>query len=142
MGRRIDSAELEQRREWVRKQVESGLSAARFCRENALNPNCFHTWKRDLLETPSKAARTNSKRTTPKSVAIDSVAIDSVAIESRDGSKQPSSFLQIPVSIPSSPTWVEVSMADGIVVRVPAANLAALKLVLASLKSDREGAYA
>jgi len=112
MGRRIDSAELELRREWVRKQVESGLSAARFCRENALNPNCFHTWKRDLLETPSKAARTNSKRTTSTSVAI----------ESRDGSKQPSSFLQIPVSIPSSPTWVEVSMADGIVVRVPAAT--------------------
>jgi len=33
-------------------------------------------------------------------------------------------------------------MADGIVVRVPAANLAALKMVLSSLKADREGAYA
>jgi len=137
MGRRIDSTELEQRREWVRKQVESGLSAARFCRENTLNPNCFHTWKRGLLATQSKAARTNSKRTTPKSVAI-----ESVAIKSRTGSKRPSSFLQIPASIPSSPTWVEVSMADGIVVRVPAANLAALKMVLSSLKADREGAYA
>jgi len=137
MGRRIDSTELEQRREWVRKQVESGLSAARFCRENALNPNCFHTWKRDLLAVQSRAARTNSKRTTPRSVAI-----ESVAIESRAGSKRPSSFLQIPASIPSSPTWVEVSMADGIVVRVPAANLAALKMVLSSLKADREGAYA
>jgi|GEM_PF-3657138 len=48
MGRRVDSAVWDQRREWVCKQQASGLSVAQFCRENALNLNNFDAWKRRL----------------------------------------------------------------------------------------------
>ncbi len=41
MGRRVDSALWDQRRELVQKQLRSGLSVGEFCRENALNLNNF-----------------------------------------------------------------------------------------------------
>ena len=40
-------------------------------------------------------------------------------------------------AVPGMP-WVEISQAGGMVVRVPAANLAALKLVLGVLAANEE----
>lgn len=38
MGRRVDSLLWDQQRDWVQKQVESGLSAGQFCRDNGKRP--------------------------------------------------------------------------------------------------------
>ena len=53
-------------------------------------------------------------------------------------------FVQMPTpiqtAVPAVPgmPWVEISQAGGMVVRVPAANLAALKLVLGVLAANEE----
>jgi hypothetical protein len=54
------------------------------------------------------------------------------------GRKKQQVFVQLPlptaaVATAGSAAWVEVSLADGLVVRVPASNLAALQIVLNSL---------
>ena len=48
MGRRVDSAAWDERRKWIERQASSGISAARFCRENGLIVSNFHAWKRKL----------------------------------------------------------------------------------------------
>lgn len=75
MGRRIDESEWDQRRELLRRQESSGLSAARFCRENDVKLWNFHAWKRRLNE---EGAPTKSEQ------------------ESERGDARPRSFVQIP----------------------------------------------
>lgn len=51
MSRRIDDAIWEERRAWIARQADSGLSAARFCREQGQNLSNFHAWKRKFAES-------------------------------------------------------------------------------------------
>ena len=41
MSGRVEESVWEERREWIRKQEASGLSAAQFCRENGLHGRGF-----------------------------------------------------------------------------------------------------
>ena len=117
MGRRIDEAVWNERRELLERQALSGLSAARFCREQGVKLGNFQAWKRKFnghlsAEWAGSAARSES------------------------GRQKPSSFVQVPIqAVPrmAASSWIEVSSAAGIVVRVPAGNLPALQMVLESL---------
>lgn len=122
MSGRIDASIWEERQGWVRRQQESGLSAARFCRENGLNVGNFHAWRQKL--------------------AKDSPAQSSLET-SRVIGHQPSmrAFVQVPLASTAGAkgsSWIEISLADGMVVRVPASNLAALELVLSALNPLKE----
>lgn len=57
MSGKIDPAIWEERQGWVRRQQESGLSAARFCRENGLHVGNFHTWRRKLVKDSRAQSR-------------------------------------------------------------------------------------
>ena len=124
MGRRIDKATWDERRAWIEGQARSGGSAARFCRENGLNLSNFHAWKRKLGGAGPAIQR---RRMDPadKAQALLSNA-----------------FVQVPVPVgsreASSAPWIEVVLASGMVVRVPAANLPALQVVLSALRPARE----
>ena len=128
MGGRIDSATWDQRRAWIEKQATSGFSAARFCRENELKLSNFNAWKRKL---GGVGAATRPKRGEQSGKAITLLS---------------NAFTQVPFQVTSrvasSAQWIEISLADGMVVRVPAANLPALKLVLGALGASQEPTHA
>ena len=120
-GRTVRDAMWDERREWIRKQRESGLSVAQFCRDHGLHLGNFHAWRLRIAELDAISEH--------KSMAV---------TETRShGPLAKPTFLQ--VTIPSNAafarqeTWVEVSLANGMIVRVPSSNLAAIEAVIASL---------
>lgn len=126
MGRRVDSALWDQRQEWVQKQLQSGLSAGTFCRENALNLNNFQAWKRRLKRTDQNDKSSTQPRSGKKLLRVSTESVGHPA------------FVQIPTVAVASSSWIEVSLSEGIVVRVPSTNLAALRMVLGVLKPVSE----
>jgi transposase-like protein len=116
----------EERRAWIAKQQQSGLSVAHFCREHGLHARNFHSWRYRLGEGPIGG--------------VGPLAGKSTMVGSH---KQRQAFVQLAlpattVAPASSATsggaaWVEISSASGVVVRVPGSNLAALQIVLNSL---------
>lgn len=124
MGGRIENAIWDERREWLEKHRRSGCSAAGFCREHGLNLSNFHAWKRKLQGAAPVKWRLRGK---PAGQAEDLLS---------------SAFLQVPVPVAaraaSGASWIEVCLAEGMVVRVPATNLPALQVVLSALNPCRE----
>lgn len=124
MGRRIDKATWDERRAWIDKQGCSRFSAAQFCRENGLKLGNFRAWKQKLQGAASVKRQLGGNQTGP--------ANDGLA----------SAFVQVPVPVTSraaaSTSWIEVSLADGMVIRVPASNGPALQLVLSALLPAQE----
>lgn len=126
MGRRLEDSVWEERREWVQRQASSGMSAARFCQEHDLKLGNFHVWKRRLNETAASEWPLNAK-------------------DNREsGDRRPSGFLQVPIPSMAAGTgdtsWIEVSSAVGIVVRVPSGNLPVLRAVLGALAKENADA--
>ncbi len=126
MSGRVEESVWEERREWVRRQRESEVSVARFCRDNGLHEGNFYSWRRRFAMADSGSV---------------------IAGNLPSGRRALQAFVQLPlptVAVASSgPSWIEVSLADGMVVRVPASNLAALEAVLSSLnRSAQESRHA
>lgn len=121
MAGRVEESVWAERQEWIRRQEESGLSVAQFCRENSLHVGNFHAWRLRFAKL-----RGQSHIGTGKAVG-----------------RTLQAFVQLPVPpVPAvastGPSWIEVSLADGMVVRVPSANIAALESVLGSLSRWRQ----
>ena len=137
MSGRIDQSKWVERQEWVRQQQASGLSVAEFCREHGLDVGNFYAWKHKLageLQGQSQSVAGKSG-TGEKSFAGKSVAGDRAIARA---------FVQVPLPPTNGATgspWIEISLADGTVVRVPASNLAALKLVLSTLNPSIQEAW-
>ena len=125
MSGRIDPAVWAEQQEWIRKQIDSGFSVARFCREHGLHIGNFHAWK-SKLSTDSQVVDAN------RNGAVQRPGHSGLA------------FVQLPrpaaSSINAPNAWVEISKADGLIVRVPASNLMALQLVLSALRPVTEEA--
>ncbi len=126
MGRRVDEAEWLERRNWVERQAASGLSAARFCLENGLNPTNFHAWRRWIAESATKSLS------------------EVTAFEGQRRERVPSVFLRVPIQpesqVGARRSWVEISLASGMVVRVPSDNAPALRTVLDTLREEAQDA--
>ena len=126
MGRRIDKAVWDERRDLLQRQASSGISAARFCRENGLKHSTFHAWKRKLNGGAGGDWRLHSDGKIGPS------------------DRRSSSFVQVPIPAAtranSQASWVEVSSAAGIVVRVPSGDLPALRMVLGTLSQENANA--
>jgi hypothetical protein len=121
MAVRVEESVWEERREWIRRQQEGGLSVAQFCRDNDLREANFHAWRLRFAKVNGQ-----SHVGTRKLVS---------------GRQTLQAFVQLPlpqVSVASCTSWIEVSLADGMVVRVPASNLPALEAVLSSLNRSRQ----
>lgn len=137
MARKRKQALWDQWRQRVERQRESRLSIAAFCRKEGLSPASFHSWKR-RLRTSAPA------RTLRKAAAIQRPGDQRGTVTERPG-RQPSpirsatairsaDFLQLPVLGARSSPWIELTLVDGTIVRVPQQNLAALHMVLRVLR--------
>jgi hypothetical protein len=136
MARQLNQALWDQWRQRLKRQRESGLSIAAFCRRENLSPHGFHAWKRKLRK--ATAGEHASRRAT---AAQPSRRRQGVVLRRRGLAKaavlpRPTDFLQLPVaSAPPSP-WIELSLSDGTVVRLPQQNVAALLAVLRVLRGE------
>ena len=126
MGRRVEDAVWDERRDLLQRQASSGISAVRFCRDNGLKLSNFHSWKRKLNGGTAGDWRMHSDGKIGP-------------VDPRSGS-----FVQVPIravpGVSSYASWIEVSSAAGIVVRVPAGNLPALQMVLEAIPREASNA--
>jgi hypothetical protein len=138
MTRRVNQVLWEQWRERMERQRESGLSIAEFCRKEGVSAVAFHTWKRKLrgqavVRSPTgeagpgrgaaKLSEATSPRRRPRAPRADGAARASSA-----------KFLQLPVLGTRSGPWIELTLVDGTIVRIPQQNLAALQTVFMILR--------
>lgn len=129
-------------RERLKRQSESGLTVEAFCQQEGVSTSMFYRWQRQLQE-PSpeptaseavgKAPRPGKKRGgRPRRQHQRS----EVAPAKEPAAKQPRGFLRLPVRNVRSMPWIELTLVDGTVVRVPQENLAALTTVLRTLRPE------
>jgi hypothetical protein len=137
MARQVNQVLWDQWRQRIDRQRTSGLSIAEFCRQERLSPHGFYVWRRKVRRTTSSRPKTAVPRRlgkrrndwTPRQRPCPSPA-------DLFGSVHPSEFLQLPVTAMRPSPWVELSLADGTVVRLPQQNLTALVTVLRVLRGE------
>lgn len=137
MARQVNQVLWDQWRQRIDRQRTSGLSIAEFCRQERLSPHGFYIWRRKLRRTtssPPKAAVIRRLRKRPNDWTPRRQPRPSPA--DLFGAVRPSEFLQLPVTAMRPSPWVELSLADGTVVRLPQQNLAALVTVLRVLRGE------
>ena len=138
MAREVNQVLWDQWRQRTERQRTSGLSIVAFCRKEGVSPATFHAWKRKLhgpssarLSSPEAArARRSRRRRAPvprRRGPERSSASPAVPRRAAD-------FLQLPVRGVRSSPWIELSLVDGTLVRIPQENLAALTTLLKVLR--------
>jgi len=144
MGRAVD---LELRSTWrgrLLRQSTSGLSVAEYCRREGTSVGTYYYWKRRLAaESNGRAARAHNgasssagQRSKPGGrIAACTEGLPRAAFATRVDAG--GSFLPLPLTPPRGGAWVELTLMDGTVLRVPQHNLAALELVLTTLGGRR-----
>jgi transposase-like protein len=137
MARQVNQVLWDQWRQRIDSQRTSGLSIVEFCRQERLSPHGFYIWRRKLRRTissPPKAAVSRRLRKGPNDGTPRRRPRRSPA--DLFGAVRPSEFLQLPVTAMRPSPWVELSLADGTVVRLPQQNLTALVTVLRVLRGE------
>jgi len=140
MARQGNQVLWAQWRQRIRSQRASGLSIAEFCRREDVSPHSFYVWKRKLRETASAGKSSSEASALQQSWKRPGV------VRSRRGLGQASAcsgeadrssaFLQLPVTAVRPSPWIELTLADGTVVRLPQENLAALVTMLRVLRGE------
>ena len=137
---------LTQWRERLKRQSESGLTIEAFCQQEGVSTSMFYRWQRQLQRqtseaTPArpvgmaKSARKRRGKQSPRG-SSEIVSVDEPAIE------PPKEFLRLPVRGVRSMPWIELTLVDGTVVRIPQENHAALGIVLRTLRPESSGPIA
>lgn len=120
MARRSTEAKRSQWADRLRRQGESGLSIAAFCRRHSISEAGFYYWKRRLKK-----------------------ASQSAKVTRRPPSSESPRFVQLQRASVSLVSCVEISVASGALIRVPADNVAAIeaavRVVATPLARSREG---
>lgn len=129
MSRRTNPALWDQWRQRLKRQGESGLSIAAFCRREELAPQAFHAWKRRLSATRGSGVVRPGRQ--PGDVAGDQRGPASFAT-----SLGPADFLQLPLARSPQSPWMELVLPDGTVVRVPQENVPAMLAVLRLFRGE------
>lgn len=140
MVRTVNPVLRDQWRQRIDRQPASGLSITAFCSREGVSQASFHAWKR-RLHGPSPARRSSSQASAARGSRKRPGASRGPAgarrvVVGRTVPTPGAGFLQLPVRAASSSPWIEFSLIDGTVVRVPQENLAALTTVLRVLRGD------
>ena len=125
MAHEVNQVLLTQWRQRLESQSVSGLSIVAFCRKEGVSQATFHAWKRKLrdpLSARPESRKAVTARCSPRRRAA--------------ATKHLRDFLQIPVTAARSSPWIELTLADGTLVRVPQQNTAALVSVLRILRGE------
>lgn len=144
---RVNQVLWDRWRERLERQRRSGLSITEFCRKEGVSAVTFHTWKRKLrgeAMVGSAGAGAADRSTTDEGAAWRPTGPRSQAISSRRKPRRPragvavrtgsANFLQLPVLGARSGPWIELTLVDGTIVRIPQQNLAALQTVFTILR--------
>jgi transposase-like protein len=134
---------IEQWRERLKRQSESGMTVEAFCQKEGVSTSMFYRWQRQLqsrssepeASQPAGAVKTARKQQGKRS----SRQRSEVSSAGEAASVHPSKFLRLPVCSVQSMPWIELTLADGTVVRIPQENHAALGIVLRTLQSEGGG---
>jgi len=133
-----DVALLTQWRERLKRQEESGLTIEAFCEGEGVSTSMFYRWRRHLQDSSTEPAageqtgavqRAGKKRSGPPRRKLVKKDVST--------NEQSSQFLQLPVRSVRSMPWIELTLADGTVVRLPQENLEALSMVLQTLRTEQ-----
>ena len=127
-------------RERLKRQSESGLTIEAFCEQEGVSTSMFYAWKRKLQDLVSTPTASELVDTAPRSGKKRSRGLrrqrSQVVPASEPTTKHPQEFLRLPVRGVRSIPWIELTLVDGTVVRIPQENLAALTTVLRTLRAD------
>jgi hypothetical protein len=141
MGR---SADLKLAAEWrarVARQSSSGLTIAAYCRQERVSQPSFYFWKRRLSgETPARVAPSRAKKRRHPRKSQGAWAPFRTASAAQRPQVSPAAheaFVQIPLPVARGSAWIEFSLPDGTVIRLPEQNLAALERILDTLAGRR-----
>jgi len=152
MSGKVNQVLWNQWRQRVKRQRESGLSIAEFCRREKVSAHSFHAWKRKLRQPgaarrasrqPAGVPRSGSRRAVgpPRRESGHTLAGSTHALagstQAGPGPEVPPGFLELPVAAVRPGPFIEVALADGTLVRLPQQNVAALVAMLRVLRGDR-----
>ena len=130
-------------RERLKRQSESGLTVEAFCEQEGVSTSMFYRWQRDLQDpssTPTASEAVDTARPPGKKRGRRPRRQRPEAVPATEpATKQPREFLRLPVRSVRSMPWIELTLVDGTVVRIPQENHAALSTVLRTLRPDNGG---
>ena len=132
-------------RERLKRQSESGLTVEAFCQKEGVSTSMFYRWQRHFQNpspapTESEAADTAHRRGKKRGGRPRRQPEAMPATE--PAAKQPQEFLRLPVRSVRSMPWIELTLVDGTVIRIPQENHAALSTVLRTLRPESSGPLA
>jgi transposase-like protein len=141
MPRQVNQVLRDQWRQRIKRQRESGLSIAEFCRRDNISAHGFYVWRRNLRQAASNRhkPRADAKLQRPRrqGAVVTSRRRLRNALVGPTMPLCPTDFLQLPVAAAQTMPWMELVLADGTVLRLPQQNLAALITVLRVLRGER-----
>ena len=117
-------------RERLARQAESGQSVAEFCRAQQTTEAMYYYWRRRLQARPSGATTPAQRARSRKRKRVSGSAQQVSAAKNPRGS-----FLPL-WPAPRSGAWIELSLLDGTVIRIPRDQLSALELILTTLRQS------
>ena len=140
MAHEVNQVLLTQWRQRLERQPASGLSIVAFCRQEGVSQATFHAWKRKLYGPSSTrhssgeavTAHRSRKRRAPVSRRRGPQNL----VASPAATRHSADFLQLPVMAARPSPWIELTLIDGTLVRIPQENLAALTTLLRVLRGD------
>ena len=121
MTRKVNLALRETWRERIARHRRSGLTVAEFSRQEGVSAASFYRWQQEL-GAPSPAPAKHRTRHRPTKNAAPTAQ--------RMAAPTEATFLQLPLTTPSTNPWLELMLTDGTLIRLPHQNLAALQVVL------------
>jgi transposase-like protein len=140
MAQRVNQVLWDQWRQRVKRQRESGLSIAEFCRGENVSAHNFYVWRRNLREAASRQRQTHADAKAKRSRRRDAAAVSRRAarhpLAGPIAASCPTNFLQVPAAAAQTAPWIELAMADGTILRLPQQNLAALIIALRVLRGE------
>ena len=142
MARQVNQVLYQQWRQRIERQRVSGLSISGFCHREGITQASFYAWKRRFHEERS-VGRRSSKVRTPRHFSRPNLSGSSrkapERLPTRSAVSIPAAdFVQLPLRGTRSSPWIELSLVDGTLIRIPQENLAALAALLRMLR-DGEG---
>lgn len=141
MAHEVDEVLATQWRERLKRQAESGLTIDTFCEQEGVSTSMFYTWKRNLSDSssaPTESQAVDTSRAAGKQRTRGARRQRSHVAPAKHASE----FLQLPVRGVRSSPWIELTLADGVVVRIPQENLAALSTILRTLRPENGERFA
>ena len=131
-------------RERLARQSESELTIEAFCQKEGVSTSMFYRWQRHFQDPSATPAVSEAGDTAPRSGKKRGGPPRRQRLKAapacEPAAEHPPEFLRLPVRGVLSMPWIELTLVDGTVVRIPQENLAALSTVLQTLRPESGGA--